>query len=142
MSDPATIAREYLESFNRRDWDKMRSLADASFSYTGGDGQRMEGGPDVAVNVAQMFSGAMSDAKITIGTIHVAGDTAAVEFTGAGTHDGEFMGIPASGRKVTMPVVTILDVKNGKIVAEREYMDMAHMLQQMGATSIPQPATA
>ncbi len=139
MSDPASIAREYLESFNQRDWAKMRSLLHPQYSYTGGDGQRMDG-PDAGVAVAQMFSGAMSDAKITIRTVHVAGDTAAVEFTGAGTHDGDFMSIPASGRKVSMPVITVLDVKDGKIVAEREYMDMAHMMQQIGA--MPAPATA
>jgi steroid delta-isomerase-like uncharacterized protein len=140
MADAGAIAREYLEAFNRRDWEKMRSLCAGSYSYTGGDGNRMEGGPDVAVNVAQMFSNAMSDAKITIKTIHVAGDTAACEFTGTGTHDGDFQGIPASGRKVTMPVITVLDIKDGKIAAEREYMDAAHLLQQMGA--MPAPARA
>ncbi len=132
MSNVEAVAREYLESFNQRDWAKMRSLLADSYSYTGGDGQRMDG-PDAGVAVAQMFSGAMSDAKITIRTVHVAGDTAAVEFTGAGTHDGDFQGIPASGRKISMPVITVLDVKGGKIVAEREYMDAAHLLQQMGA---------
>lgn len=139
MSDPASIAREYLESFNQRNWAKMRSLLADSYSYTGGDGRRMDG-PDAGIAVAQMFSGAMSDAKITIRTVHVAGDTAAVEFIGTGTHDGDFQGIPASGRKVTMPVITVLDVKDGKIVAEREYMDAAHLLQQIGA--MPAPAHA
>lgn len=141
MSDPATIASEYLESFNARDWDKLRSLLGEQYSYTGGDGQRMDG-PEAGVMVAQMFSGAMSDAKITIGTIYVSGDTAITEFIGSGTHDGDFMGIPASGRKVTMPVCDVIEVKDGKIVAEREYMDAAHLFQQMGATSIPQPAMA
>ncbi len=63
-----------------------------------------------------------------------------VGLIGAGTHDGDFQGIPASGRKVSMPVITVLDVKDGKIVAEREYMDMAHLMQQIGA--MPAPATA
>jgi len=141
MSNTESVAREFLESFNRRDWTKMRSFFADSYSYTGGDGNRMDG-PEAGLAVAQMFANAMSDAKITIRTIHVAGDTALVEFIGSGTHDGDFQGIPASGRKVTMPVITVLDIKDGKIVAEREYMDAAHVLQQMGATSIPQPATA
>jgi steroid delta-isomerase-like uncharacterized protein len=141
MSNLEAIAREYMESFNRRDWVKIRSLLGDQYSYTGGDGQRMDG-PEAGIAVAQMFAGAMSDAKITIKTIHVSGDIAITEFIGSGTHDGDFMGIPASGRKVTMPVCDVIEVKDGKIVAEREYMDMAHMFQQMGATSIPQPATA
>lgn len=139
MSDPASIAREYLESFNKRDWDKMRSLFADGYSYTGGDGEKQVG-PDAGVAVAQMFSGAMSDAKIDIKSIHVAGSTAIVEFQGSGTHDGELMGIAATGKKVTMPVCMVVDIKDGKIAAEREYMDMAHMMQQLGV--MPAAATA
>jgi len=139
MSDPASIAREYLESFNRRDWDKMRSLFHPQYSYTGGDGQRQDG-PEAGLAVAQMFAAAMSDAKISIQKVHTAGDTAVVEFTGTGTQDGDFMGIAPSGRKVTMPVVMIVDIRDGKIHAEREYMDMMHMMQQIGA--VPAPASA
>ena len=141
MSDPAAIARDYLESFNNRDWDKMRSLFHPQYSYTGGDGQKQQG-PEAGVAIAQMFSGAMSDAKIKIDRIHASGDTAVTEFTGSGTQDGAFMGIPASGRKVSMPVCNVIEIRDGKIYAEREYMDAAHLFQQMGATAIPQPATA
>ena len=140
MSNPEALARQYLETFNNRDWDGMRALLHPEYTYTGGDGSQMTGGPDVGVAVAQMFSGAMSDAKITIQKVHVAGDTAAVEFTGSGTHDGDFQGIAPTGRKVTMPVVTIVDVRDGKIIAEREYMDMMHMMQQLGV--VPAAATA
>lgn len=131
MSDPAAIAREYLESFNRRDWDKMRSLFHPQYSYTGGDGQRQDG-PEAGLAVAQMFASAMSDAKITIHNVYTSGGTAITEFTGAGTQDGEFMGIPASNKRVTMPACNVIEIKDGKIYAEREYMDMAHMMQQLG----------
>ena len=39
-----------------------------------------------------------------------------------------------------MPVVMIVDIRDGKIHAEREYMDMMHMMQQIGA--VPAPASA
>lgn len=141
MSDPATIAREYLESFNRRDWDKMRSMLHADYTYTGGDGQ-LQKGPEAGLAVAQGFASAMSDAKIIIHNVYVSGSMGITEFTGSGTHDGDFMGIPASGRKVSMPVCMVIEVRDGKVHTEREYMDMAHMMQQIGATSIPQPAPA
>jgi steroid delta-isomerase-like uncharacterized protein len=141
MSDPANIAREYLESFNRRDWDKMRSLFASGYSYTGGDGEKQQG-PEAGVAIAQMWAGAMSDAKIDIKSTHVAGNTAIVEFQGSGTHDGELMGIPATGRKVTMPVCMVVDIKDGKVQAEREYMDMAHLMQQLGVMEMPAAATA
>ena len=137
MSDPASIAREYLEAFNRRDWDQFKGFLASEYSYTGGDGEKLEG-PEAGLAVGQMFATAMSDAKINIQRVHVAGDTAIVEFQASGTHDGDFMGIAATGRKVTMLVVTVLEIKDGKITAEREYMDMAHVMQQIGA--MPEPA--
>jgi steroid delta-isomerase-like uncharacterized protein len=136
MSDAATIAREYLESFNSRNWDKMRSLFAPGYSYTGPDAEKQQG-PDAGLAVAQMWAAAFSDAKIDIRQVHVAGDVASVEFQASGTQDGELMGIPATGRKITMPVCTVLDIKDGKIQAEREYMDLMHMMQQLGVAPAP-----
>ena len=141
MSDPAAIARSFLEKFNSRDWDAFEAMLAPEYSYTGSDGTANEG-PAAGLVVPQMFAGAMSDAKADIQNIHVAGETAIVEFTGSGTHDGDFMGIAATGRKVSMHVVTILETKDGKITAEREIMDMAHMMQQLGVTESPAAATA
>ncbi len=39
-----------------------------------------------------------------------------------------------------MPVVTVLETKDGKITAEREYVDMAQMMPQLGV--MPKPKTA
>jgi steroid delta-isomerase-like uncharacterized protein len=128
-----------FESFNNRDWTKMRSLMHDEYTYTGGDGQ-VQRGPDAGMAVAQMFATAMPDAKIAIDHIHAAGNIAITEFTGSGTQTGPFMDISPTGRKVTMPVCNVIEIKDGKIVAEREYMDMAHMMQQLGA--MPAPATA
>ena len=140
MSDAASIAREYLEAcFNRRDFDRMRELFGSAYSYTGGDGQRQDG-PEAGLAVAQMYANAFPDAKLEIQRIHVSGDTAVVEFIARGTHQGELMGIAPTGRKVEMPVCTILETRDGKIGAEREYMDAAHMMQQLGV--MPAAATA
>ena len=141
MSDPAKIAREYLESFNKRDWDRIRSLFAPGYSYTGGDGEKQQG-PEAGMAVVQMWASAISDARIDIRNIHVAGDTAIVEFVGSGTHDGDLMGIAATGRKISMPVCMVVDIKDGKVQAEREYMDMAHMMQQLGVMETPAAATA
>ena len=139
MSDPATIAREMFESFNKRDWNKMRSLMHADYTYTGSDGE-VQRGAEAGLAVAQMFATAMPDAKVTIGHIHAAGNVAITEFTGSGTQTGPFMDISPTGRKVTMPVCNVIEIRDGKVVAEREYMDMAHLLQQLGV--MPEAARA
>ena len=50
------------------------------------------------------------------------------------------MGIAPTGRQVSMPICTVLTVRGGKIVSERDYMDMAHLMRQLGV--MPAAATA
>ena len=138
MSDAASIAREYLECFNSRDWTKMRGLLHPDSTYVGGDGQ--VAGGEAGVEIGQAFAEALPDGKLDIKHQHAAGNTVVTEFVGTGTHDGDLMGIPPSGRRVTIPVCNIIEVKDGKIISEREYMDMLHVMQQIGAA--PAPATA
>jgi steroid delta-isomerase-like uncharacterized protein len=139
MSDPAAIAREYLEGWNSRNWARWRELLHPTYSYTGGDGQRQDG-PEAALAVGQMFATAFPDGKLEIRSIHVVGDVAITEFTARGTHSGDLMGIAPTGRRMEMPVCTVLELRDGKILAEREYMDMLHLMQQLGVA--PAPATA
>ncbi|MGB2694183.1 MAG: ester cyclase [Dehalococcoidia bacterium] len=141
MADPTSIAREYLEAWNRRDFDKMRSFFHADYSYTGGDGQTQKGA-EAGMAPALMFASALPDGKIDIKSIHATGDVAIIEFTGRGTHQGDLMGIAPTGRKIEMPVCDVLEIRDGKIIAEREYMDMMHMMQQLGVVEAPAGATA
>ena len=139
MSDAAAIAREYMETWNKRDWAHYRSMYHADYTYTGGDGQQMSGA-DAGVGVGQMFATAFPDGVIDIQNIVAAGDTAIVEFVGRGTHKGDLMGVPPTGRTLNLPVCDVLEIKDGKIIAEREYMDVMTMMQQLGV--VPAPATA
>jgi len=139
MSDIASIAREYSDAWNRRDWARWRELLHPEYTYTGGDGQ-VQKGPEAGLAMAQMFANAFPDGKGDIQKITAAGDIAIVEFTGRGTHTGDLMGIAPTGRQVSIPVCDILEIRDGKIIAEREYMDMLHMMQQLGVA--PAPATA
>lgn len=139
MADVAKIARDYMETWNRRDWDAYRGFMHADYSYTGGDGKRLDG-PDSGIAVGQMFATALPDGKINVKSVFAAGDVVVVEFIGTGTHTGDFAGVPGSGRKVTIPVCDVIEFKDGKIYAEREYIDMLSMMQQIGA--IPEGATA
>ena len=107
MVSPADIAREYVENWNRRDWKAYRELLDDQYTYTGGDGQTQRG-PEAGMAVGQMFATAFPDGRIDLRQIHTAGDTAVVEFTGHGTHSGELMGIAPTGRRISIPVITVL----------------------------------
>jgi steroid delta-isomerase-like uncharacterized protein len=142
MPDSATLARDYFEQWNRRNWDGIRKMMHPQYSYTGGDGKRQEG-QAAGLAVAQMFAAGFPDGKIEVQRINTCGENLVVaEFTGKGTHKGELMGIAPTGRQVSMPVCNILEFRDGKVYAEREYMDMLTVLQQLGVVSVPAGAAA
>ncbi len=141
MASIEQVARDYLESWNRRDWEAFRRVLDDQYTYTGGDGQ-LQRGPEAGVAVGRMFATAFPQGRIDIRQVHAAGDTAIVEFTGRGKHDGDLMGIAPTGREMNINVCTVLTIRDDKIVAEREYMDMLTMMQQLGVTPAQARATA
>ena len=140
MADPADIARQYLEAAPSRDFDKVRQLYHPQYTYTGGDGQ-LQKGAQAGMDVGQMFATAFPDGKIEIRRIHTVGDDVAIaEFVGRGTHTGDLMGIAPTGKRMELPVCFVLEIRDGMIYAEREYMDMLHVMQQLGVA--PAPPTA
>jgi steroid delta-isomerase-like uncharacterized protein len=67
-----------------------------------------------------------------------AGDRLTTRFTLTGRHDGDFMGIPATGRRIALPGITILHFRDGVCVERWVCSDMLGLLVQLGAVP-PQP---
>src|SRR3990172_12233599 len=117
MSDVASIARESLDAWSRRDGARYRDVLHPEYTFTGGDEQTQKG-QDAGLAIGQMFATAFPDGRIDILSIHAAGNVAIAEFIGRGTHTGDLMGIAPTGRQITIPVCEIYDLRDGKIYAE------------------------
>jgi steroid delta-isomerase-like uncharacterized protein len=66
------------------------------------------------------------------------GDSLVIRFTMAGVHSGEFMGVPATGKAIALPGITILHFADGRCIERWSSADMLGLLVQLGA--VPQPA--
>jgi len=66
-----------------------------------------------------------------------AGDKVVTRFTWTGTHRGDFLGIPASGKKVAVKGVVIDRLNAGKMADSRILMDTFGMMQQLGVIPAP-----
>jgi steroid delta-isomerase-like uncharacterized protein len=66
-----------------------------------------------------------------------AGDKVVTRFTWTGTHGGTFLGIPATGKSVTVKGVVIDRLRNGKMADSRILMDSLGMMQQLGVVPTP-----
>ena len=88
----------------------------------------------------KQYSDAFDGAKITVQEQIAEGDTVATRWEGRGTHTGELMGIPATGKEIVVTGLTITKIRDGKIVGDHTVWDTLGMLQQIGA--IPTATTA
>ncbi|MGH2946662.1 MAG: ester cyclase [Solirubrobacteraceae bacterium] len=134
-----TIVRRLLEE-PWTDLDVVDELVDES--YVGHDPSLPEElrGPRGFKDNVSMFRAAYSDARITVDDQIAEGDTVASRWTGRGTHDGELMGVPASGKQVTVSGIVVSRVANGKVVEEWTNWDTLGMLRQIGAVPAPTQA--
>lgn len=60
-------------------------------------------------------------------------DRVAIRFRVVGSHHGEFMGVPASGAKVTADGMTILRFEDGKVIERWNSFDFFGLMTQIGA---------
>jgi predicted ester cyclase len=61
------------------------------------------------------------------------GDMVATRWTACGTHDGDFQGVPPTGREVTLRGMTIFRIADGKLVEGWTNPDLLGVMQQIGA---------
>ena len=61
-----------------------------------------------------------SDAEFTIIDIFGQGDKIVKHWNFKGTHDGEFFGVPPTGKKVDISGTTLVKMKDGKILGDPE----------------------
>ncbi len=76
---------------------------------------------------------AFPDIHFTIEDTVVEGDKVVIRYTGRGTHQGAFAGIPATGKQVQFPGIDIFRIANGQMAEEWLMYDQLGLLQQIGA---------
>ncbi len=59
-------------------------------------------------------------------------DIVSIQWRAQGTHQGEFKGRQQTGKPVSYSGVTVYRIKNGKIIEYWAYLDMQHLLNQIG----------
>jgi steroid delta-isomerase-like uncharacterized protein len=89
--------------------------------------------------ISQMQT-AFPDLRWVVDEMVAEDDKVVSRFHWTGTHQGNFLGIPATGRSVTVNGVVIDRLESGKMADSRILMDTLGMMQQLGV--IPAPASA
>jgi steroid delta-isomerase-like uncharacterized protein len=94
-------------------------------------------GPEGAKQRWAMLRQAFPDGGVTIEDKIAEGDKVAVRFIFHGTHQGELMGIPPTGRQVSVSGMDINCIRGGRIAERWAVFDMLSLLQQLGVLPMP-----
>ena len=89
-----------------------------------------------------LLRAAFPDLRYTVEAVLAEGDLVAGHVTVRGTHRGEFMGIPATGKPVTWTETHVGRFAGGKLVEHWGDSDDLGRLRQLGAGPPAGPATA
>jgi predicted ester cyclase len=81
---------------------------------------------------AQAFYAGFPDIYHTLDEVRTTDDGVAVRFTLRGTHTGDFMGMPPTGRAVTVQAIALLSVADGRVTHLRAIFDRFGLMQQLG----------
>ena len=79
-----------------------------------------------------MFRAAFPDGVMTIEEMIAEGDKVATRKTYRGTHQGQFLGLPPTGRHISVGLIDMMRLVDGKVVEHWNVGDDLSMLQQLG----------
>ena len=89
-------------------------------------------GPAAYRRQVQRFLEGLPDLKFTVDDTISENDKLVVSWTVTGTHQGDFLGIPATNKKVTFSGITINQIADGKIIESTVIWDGLGLLEQFG----------
>jgi steroid delta-isomerase-like uncharacterized protein len=140
IEDNKTIARRYYEEVltggNVGALDRLAAEDYIEHDPFPGQGN---GRADLKARVGYLLS-AFSPLRFTIEDVIAEGDKVVVRWMNAGTHSGNFMGIPATGKKFAVAGIDIHVVRDGRLAEHWHVVDQFAQMQQLGL--LPQPAGA
>lgn len=129
------VARDFNEAFGDGDWERVRAMLTANAVLDEVPTQRRVESADEIVEISRGWKQAFSDARATVTSALAIDDTAVLELTYEGTHDGTLESpqgaIPPSGKKATVRAVQILRVNDGQVIEFRNYFDLLTLLGQI-----------
>ena len=126
------LTRQVLELIDARQLDAAFELYAADYIYHGPGGQELRGRDGIR-GLWEVFLTGFPDLSFIVDDMISRGDKVVVRWTIRGTHTGEFLGVPASNRMITLPMTEIFRIADGQLVEAWDQYDRMHLMQQIGA---------
>jgi steroid delta-isomerase-like uncharacterized protein len=129
------LVRQYLlEVWGNWNYEKEKELVAKDFIDHGAP-PNFPSGLEGHHQFLQMCANGFPEVDITVDELISEGDKVGCRWTLTGVHQGEFMGVPASGNEVVVTGTDIHKIENGKLKETWPVVDMLGMMNQMGVGS-------
>ncbi len=138
MSDPniALIRRFYEQLWNRWDTAVADEILAPDLRFRGSLGTTIEGLP-AFMRYMERVRRAFPDWHNSIDEVIAADERVVARMTWTGTHRGEFLGLPATGRLVTYVGAAIFRVREGRIQEGWVVGDTQELWRALGILEVP-----
>lgn len=126
-------ARPHEEIFNQGKLGVADEIFAPDFAWHEPHLPPLPPGPEGVKTFASMLRSAFPDCKLTLDATIAEDDRVAHYWSFRGTHQGEFNGIPGTGREVRVTGADFWRIRDGKLVENRQVVDNLGLLEQIGA---------
>lgn len=146
--DNKALVRNFFEEvWNNRNLDYLDEVYSQDFTLhalwqnTSAGGAIEATGTEPAKKVIGGWFTGFPDIKVTVEDQVAEGDLVGSRHSSHGTHEADFMGIPASGKEATVTGMTITRIADGKIAEAWTCWDALGMFEQLGMAPGGPPAS-
>src|SRR5215208_3057761 len=107
-------------------------LAPDYVSHAPGDPE-LSRGPEDIKEIVRAYHAAFPDLTFTVEKRVAEGDLVVTRWIARGTHQGEFMGVPPSGRQIEVSGMSMDRISGSRIVEHWNNWEALEMMEQIGA---------
>lgn len=125
-----TLMNELIDALNAHDLDRIGACYAVNFAGEDVGRAGPESGREMVRQSYARLLRAFPDAHFDAETL-IHGDRAALIWTMSGTHQGTFLNVPATGRKIAFRGVSVLTIAGGEIISGHRIWDIAGFLRSV-----------
>jgi steroid delta-isomerase-like uncharacterized protein len=131
-TNKAIVRRLYEEVWNLRKLELINEIVSPSHALHAPTLLGSSVGPEAYKRQFLSMLEGYPDLQWTVEDLIAEGDKVVACWTMSGTHKGEYMGVPATNKKVSFDGITIHHFSGGKIMDSYSNWDALGMMQQLG----------
>lgn len=133
MADTSTLMRQFYDEVVNHGRIELLDEIVADDFVEHEEFPGMPQGKDGVKEFVSMMRSGFPDLRFDVEDVVASGDTAVARVRMRGTHEGTFMGVPASGRKIDVPTIDWVRFRGDQVIEHWGVTDTGALMEQLSA---------